>query len=363
MPLQLKQKAQGQKEKVKGVQASHAPLPPYISRQDEETKHEKPNAQAKIVESRETLLEQCDQENDDSHSIISQQSNASSLASITDSLFSLVSASSMSSIAGSQDAVDRLVSLLLEDETIKSVCNTALVTIARDRFERNLRRLLKEFAVALRKEAGSIQERRAAHFVHLRARNSAHIICDSLKKETTQRQDGNADEGLSEESGSDQSDDEVDDLQQLEAFIKASKAIEILRENLTAFVHSRELTFADPIEKEDGELTIEHDLDLAVETEQGTSHYEPVAFHLDKENKDNPDLPTGTVRMEIPVTELGRSVHLSEEPHIQHAIAGTMRPHSQRFGGSIIERVMSSISSWPSPVAEGKIRTTWKCVR
>jgi hypothetical protein len=120
-------------------------------------------------------------EDDDAKSETSVRSGASSIASITESIFSIITGSSMSSIAGPQSAVERLVSLLLNDSDIKSLCTFFLLNHDdRERFERNLRRLLKEFAVGLRQEAASPQQRHAAHFVHLRARNSAHMICSSL---------------------------------------------------------------------------------------------------------------------------------------------------------------------------------------
>ncbi|KAF4629509.1 hypothetical protein G7Y89_g8640 [Cudoniella acicularis] len=102
-----------------------------------------------------------------------------------------------------QSAAERLVSLLLDDNVIKSLCADALCSVAQERFERNLRRQLKEFAVGLRKEVDTEQERHAAHFVRPRPRNSAYM---------------------------------------LEKFIKASKTFERLRENLRAFVRPTDET-------------------------------------------------------------------------------------------------------------------------
>jgi hypothetical protein len=179
-----------------------------------------------------------DKKGDDMESEASGRSGASSIASITKSIFSMVSGSSMSSIVGPQSAVERLVILLLNDSVIKSLCTDALFTLVSERFERNLRRLLKEFAVGLRREAESEQERHTAQFVRLRARNSAYIICTTLSKKKKEQGEVDVEVGyVSEESDSDRSDDEVDDLQQLERFIKSSQAIETLRENLRAFVH------------------------------------------------------------------------------------------------------------------------------
>lgn len=81
-------------------------------------------------------------------------SKASSVASLTDSIFSLMSGSSMlSTIAGSVGAGERFVALLLGDSVIKPLCTEALDSSTPERFERYFRRMLKEFAMELRKEA------------------------------------------------------------------------------------------------------------------------------------------------------------------------------------------------------------------
>ncbi|KAH7399773.1 hypothetical protein BKA64DRAFT_670366 [Cadophora sp. MPI-SDFR-AT-0126] len=174
-------------------------------------------------------------ENDDADSIDS----GSSIASFADSIFSFVSGSSMSSIAGPQSAVDRLVALILSDTDVKYLCTEALGIFERERFERNLRRLLKEFAVGLRKEAETVDERHAANFVRIRARNSAYMICSNLdgKKKIPKVVDIDF-ENISEESDVDGSDEEVDDLQHLEAFVRGSNALNVLRDNLKYFVQS-----------------------------------------------------------------------------------------------------------------------------
>lgn len=147
-------------------------------------------------------------EDSESKSEASVTSAAPSLVSMNDSIFSIVSGSSMPSLAGPTSTVDRLVALLLNDEVIKSVCVDALIMIGieYDRFERHLRRLLKEFAVELRKEAECEQHRQAAQFVRLRARNSAYIICSKLgNTQKVRTVDFKADD-TSEDSGSNGSD-------------------------------------------------------------------------------------------------------------------------------------------------------------
>jgi len=173
----------------------------------------------------------------DDHSI-SGWSNNSSHASASDSLFSYVSDSSMSSVVRPQSAVETLVSLLLDDEIVKSLCTQALANTAADRFERTLRRFLKEFAMELRKEAKSDRQRHRAHFVHLRARNSAYMICDALNLRRAKVLRELELDDVSDDSDSYSSDDDADDLEQLELFIKPSKAIEKLRAKLKDLINA-----------------------------------------------------------------------------------------------------------------------------
>jgi hypothetical protein len=99
-------------------------------------------------------------------------------------------------------------------------------------------------ATELRKEAKSKEQKSASQFVALRARNSAHIICNKLNKTKNGRmnrvsaakdQDDENEDG-SDDSQSESSEDGLDGIQQLELFIKTSRAIQILRENLRSFV-------------------------------------------------------------------------------------------------------------------------------
>ncbi|TEY61539.1 hypothetical protein BOTCAL_0167g00140 [Botryotinia calthae] len=185
-----------------------------------------------------------------------------SVVSVADSIFSamsLATGSSMSSFSVSQTATDRLVRLLLEDATIKSLCEDALREngMSRERFERNLSRLLKGFAVELRKEAQTREQRQAAHLVRFRARNSAHVICSTLRTEKEQKNSNNVSDSSAatllnveeaemecdldmdddSDSASESSEDSPDDFQHLELFVKDSKAFELFREKLRIFIH------------------------------------------------------------------------------------------------------------------------------
>jgi hypothetical protein len=165
-----------------------------------------------------------------------------SIASIAESIFSLESGmtqSSASSVKGSQEMIERLVGLFLEDTTIKGACLRALDAVARDRFERNLRRLLMIFASKLRVEAKTEDERNAARFVKHRATNSAHMICNRLNRTVSSQKNVEMKDEFDEpddESDSDMSEGDIDDLHHLETFIKSSKALNYLKTALEVFV-------------------------------------------------------------------------------------------------------------------------------
>ncbi|KAF7913064.1 uncharacterized protein EAF01_002085 [Botrytis porri] len=191
-----------------------------------------------------------------------ESSATDSVISVADSIFSamsLATGSSMSSLSVSQTATDRLVRLLLEDAIIKPLCEDALREnlMSWERFERNLSRLLKGFAVELRKEAQTREQRQAAHLVRFRARNSAHVICSTLRTEKEPKGSNNVsgsstasrvnveeeetecdlDMDDDSDSASESSEDAADDFQHLELFVKDSKAFELFREKLRIFIH------------------------------------------------------------------------------------------------------------------------------
>lgn len=185
-----------------------------------------------------------------SMSELSNASDKSSVASIADSIFSILSESSISSVVGPTGAGERLVALLLNDSDLLVLYREALNRITPDRFERNLRRLLKHFAIELRKEAESPQQRSAAHFVRYRARNSAHVIRNSFYSLEKPQVDNIpvldvevlAQEQVDAESDESENDSEPDhedltDLQQLERFIVTSQAFIKLRNDLSSFIY------------------------------------------------------------------------------------------------------------------------------
>jgi hypothetical protein len=173
-----------------------------------------------------------------------RNSDTWSINSITESIFSLESGmtrSTASSLNTSQELIERLVGLFLDDELFKGTCLRALDTITRDRFERNLRKLLIIFASQLRAEAKSEDERNAARYVKHRATNSAHMICSKLGRTENVQKVVEVQEEVDEaddESESDRSEGDLDNLLHLETFIKTSTSLILLKTALQLYVYN-----------------------------------------------------------------------------------------------------------------------------
>jgi hypothetical protein len=178
---------------------------------------------------------------------LSEHSRCSSVASLTDSVFSITSGSSKSSVPGPAGAGEMLVELFLNDNHLSALFQEALKQVTADKFERKFRRILQRFSIDLRREAENSQQRSVAHFVRYQARNSAHAIRSSIcSPRKSQVDDTPKFEALQEPVNidSDESDDEFGpdyegdtDLQQLEDFIITSQAFVKLRHNLTSFIY------------------------------------------------------------------------------------------------------------------------------
>lgn len=182
---------------------------------------------------------------DSSISGLSEQSSVSSVTSLVDSVFSIASGSSKSSVVGPTGAGERLVALLLDDNHLSLLYQEAIKRVSANKFERNFLRILNKFASELRNEAENPHQRSIAKFVRYRARNSAHIIRNSicspdkppqgitlkLEVEPINMESDESDIG----SGSDHEDDT--NLQQLEDFIITSQAFIKLRHQLTLFIY------------------------------------------------------------------------------------------------------------------------------
>ena len=184
---------------------------------------------------------------DESSDSGSEQSSVSSVESLADGVFSIISGSSNSSVVGPTGAGERLVSLLLSDTQLSSLYQETLKRVSANKFERNFLRILNNFASELRKEAENPQQRSVAKLVRYRARNSAHIVRNALYSPDKPQEDiiprfevyhESIDKESDESeigSGSDHEDDT--DLQQLEDFILTSQAFIELRHKLTLFIY------------------------------------------------------------------------------------------------------------------------------
>ncbi|KAL2059741.1 hypothetical protein VTL71DRAFT_10233 [Oculimacula yallundae] len=188
---------------------------------------------------KETIFIQEDEDQSDAAFI------TSSVPSVADSLFSLMSGSSVSSVIGPEGATERLVDLLLHRPGIGPPLASALALTGVQSVETYLRRSLKAFGIDLRREARTNEQRDAAHFVRFRARNTAHIICNMMGRvikvaigEPRDRDHVHS-ECASDESDSESSNeaDEVQDhFQQLETFIQDSDAIKVLQASLEEYI-------------------------------------------------------------------------------------------------------------------------------
>lgn len=294
-----------------------------------------------------------------------------SVVSVADSIFSamsLATGSSMSSLSVSQTATDRLVRLLLEDATIKSLCEDALREngMSRERFERNLSRLLKGFAVELRKEAQTREQRQAAHLVRFRARNSAHVICSTLRKEKGQKTSNNvSDSGAANllnieeaemecdldidddsDSASESSEDSPDDFQHLELFVKDSQAFELFREKLRIFIHPQKAqltTLSTPMvaSRRNSLSSKSHNLTI------------PLSEILDDVKEELLETPKDVRESRNQLMELEDLELLSGET--QSEIYESIWQRLAIFS--------NAISIWGRPpVALGKTRIEWRCV-
>ncbi|KAL3426137.1 hypothetical protein PVAG01_02928 [Phlyctema vagabunda] len=99
-----------------------------------------------------------------------------------DSVFSTPSiTSSCTSVYDSHgDAKERLISVLLENSDLEYLFGRTVLSMNREKFERNFRRLVKRFGMKLRDEGQSTTQKATGNFVCYQARDSAHIISGRL---------------------------------------------------------------------------------------------------------------------------------------------------------------------------------------
>ena len=182
-----------------------------------------------------------------------QVSDAESICSVDSKASSLSSRSSLYSHEESETASEELTALLVNDKTLSRTFKAAFEDekSSSERFERNLRRLLKQFAVELERETQESLERAAARFAGKHAKDIAHRITQLKEVESGILRNQYADErwtqrprkvNMDESQSSDGSDLEDHDqanfvsFQNIHTFIISSKALCFLRHRVLRFV-------------------------------------------------------------------------------------------------------------------------------
>jgi hypothetical protein len=181
----------------------------------------------------------------------SSSESSISIASIADSIFTTVTTSSRSSIYETNmqiEAPKQLAQFLLRDDVLKPLFQEALGKIGCERLERNLSRLLKRFAMDLRKESSNPLMTRVALFICKTRGRVSHITCECLEEERLVEDLAEVISTISEDAvlcssdensdAFDSDDEETDtiDFDNVKVFILGSTAIERLRQNVRKFV-------------------------------------------------------------------------------------------------------------------------------
>jgi hypothetical protein len=154
---------------------------------------------------------------------------------------------SFSSGESDDSLIQELANFLWEDPVLRDLYSAGLqdVKIGRDRFQRNFRRLLKLFALGLKREATRQEHFRAARFVSNQSGGVSREIClrvaepqktQQIIKKPEQTEEGSSDESEDEGVGDDPTEDEEYSLSQVKQFMLTSFALVALRENLRNFV-------------------------------------------------------------------------------------------------------------------------------
>ena len=169
----------------------------------------------------------------------SRSSSVESLQSLVDSIFSVATFSSTSTVAETNNALQRVLAILKSDAALKILYADSVSKTSVDKFNRNLGILLKRFAVDLEKEAKCWNEQRAAQFIRGRARTIAQKVATSVYP--SQHESQKLPPRIVEQDGAESSDDsdleeEPDEFVELEIFITNSTAFQKLRDNIRGFL-------------------------------------------------------------------------------------------------------------------------------
>lgn len=185
--------------------------------------------------------------------------DTSSISSSSDVFSRRSVATSITSLGGSADLSDFVVSLLLDDEGIKNLCTDGFYLLNPDKFERHLRRTLKTFAKHLALDSPGKSSKDLGYFLRRRvaalARNIRELvhtlgdpvsqISQVLKAISVEQYDDDKDCGsevdlddsdLDHEGDGEEVKFEADAFNSIKAKIISSNSFEILREDLLDFV-------------------------------------------------------------------------------------------------------------------------------
>ncbi|KAF8860558.1 hypothetical protein BDZ45DRAFT_648623, partial [Acephala macrosclerotiorum] len=187
-------------------------------------------------------------------------SDVSSVRSM-DSIFSSLTASSMSSVGAGPGPGENLYLLLIVDD-LRILYSQILDFTSTKDFEGALRHLLTTFASSLRKEAPGKKEKGVAKFLQWRVRNLAHRIAALMGSETGNcgskapgtvdaTDDGEISDTEMNDSGDDDNSDESD-IQALERFILQSNAFKDFKASLVGLIPPAREVEQHEIERHDG---------------------------------------------------------------------------------------------------------------
>jgi hypothetical protein len=171
--------------------------------------------------------------------LYTRSSSAESLQSLVNSIFSIASLSSASTIAETNDASQRVLSILKTDAALNVLYTDSITKTSVDKFNRNFGILLKRFAVDLEKEASCWNEQRAAQFIRGRARAIAQKVATTVfpsQQESHTIQSYIVEQDKAESSDDSDFEEEPDEFAELEIFITSSTAFRKLRDNIRGFL-------------------------------------------------------------------------------------------------------------------------------
>jgi hypothetical protein len=313
---------------------------------------------------------------------LSEHSRASSVASLADSVFSIASGSSKSSVLSPAGAGEMLIELFLSDNHLSLLFQEALKRVTADKFERNFCRILKRFSIELRREAENSQQRSIAHIVRYQARNSAHAIRNSIWSSRKSQVDVTPKFEMLHEPvniDSDESDDDFGpdyegdtDLQQSEDFIIASQAFVKLRHRLTLFIHSINGTKID----DEGSPLQTLNMRIYVASNPQVGNPKRVNKTDDKADLEKQELCTqesptnlekictpGSTCFEPNVMECRDLPNTGLTQNMNPLVLNNCKMVYERSSCWRITRFVTQFREfWEPRVHEGKTRVRWKCV-